>query len=253
MKYNPVSQEIEFDSPLERAVIIDRPNRFIVNVEVDGELVRAHCPVTGKIGGLELSGLPCLVSRAPVNSKRTTTHTLEAIAVEDFSSEAFQWIGVNQTRVNRFVEVALERGLLGVIPEFQNFTTLQREPSYRSSRLDFLLDGKTFVEVKMPVKNLQVDIPDTVAHSTPAATGTDRMLKQVRDLMAALKHGKKAVLLTVFVYDNPGFVIPKAHNSIYKETVKTLTLAKTMGLARWQVNFSISETGVRVEKVVQQS
>lgn len=250
MKYTVQEGSIRFDSPLLRGVIRERPNRFIMWVELDdGSTVKAHCPVTGIIGGLKLSGLPCLLSEAAASVKRSTTHTVEAIAVQPYTSPDFQWIGINQNMVNRYVETFIREGQLKKIPQFREIQSIKREPKLGSSRLDFLINDHIYVEVKTPIKNLQIVIPSTVERVEPAATGTERMLRQVGDIVTAMKAGDKGLLLTVFMYDNPGFKIPKAHNSIYSETVKAMTAAKAAGLDQRQINLAIDERGVYLRKV----
>jgi len=62
---------LTFPSRLLRGTVLARPNRFTMRVRLEdsGEVVDAHCPVTGSLGGLGLAafdgaGVPCLLSRA---------------------------------------------------------------------------------------------------------------------------------------------------------------------------------------------
>lgn len=48
---------LAFQNPLRYGIIRARPNRFIMNVEVDGNVVEAHCPATGRIGGLTFTDI----------------------------------------------------------------------------------------------------------------------------------------------------------------------------------------------------
>lgn len=241
---------ITFPTPLTRGTIINRPNRFIVNVALEsGEELRVHCPVTGSIGGIRLDGLPCLISAAEGNlAKRSTTHTLEAIAMKE--SDPMEWIGVNQNMANRYIEALLRANLLP-IPTLSTVNTLKREPTLGANRLDFLVNGNIYVEVKTPVKNLQVEIPEGVEVLTTAATGTNRMLSQVREITKELQgeRGSKAVLITLFMYDNPGFVVPRNHNSIYSETGQAIADSAEAGLERWQVNLLFHDDRVELDQV----
>ena len=241
---------IKFDTPLMEGTILSRPNRFVVHVKDErGEELRVHCPATGSIGGIRLDGLPCLISRAEEGSKRSTQYTLEAIAMERKSP--MEWIGVNQNMANRYIE-ALLRGNLLPIPTLSSVKTLKREPTLGSNRLDFLVNGNIYVEVKTPVKNLQVEIPEGVEVLTTAATGTTRMLSQVREITKELRgeRGSKAVLITLFMYDNPGFVVPSGHNAIYSETGLALADSAEAGLERWQVNLEFGVDSVRLDRVL---
>lgn len=52
---------LPFDHALRFGIIRSRPNRFKMMVDIGGDLVEAHCPATGRIGGLTFIDI---VSRA---------------------------------------------------------------------------------------------------------------------------------------------------------------------------------------------
>ncbi|MDX1612128.1 MAG: hypothetical protein R3185_07145, partial [Candidatus Thermoplasmatota archaeon] len=56
---------VSFQGELLEGTFLERPNRFIVRVEVDGEEVKAHCPTSGRIGELTVPGTPFLVRKRP--------------------------------------------------------------------------------------------------------------------------------------------------------------------------------------------
>jgi sugar fermentation stimulation protein A len=118
--------KICFSEPLAQATIIRRPNRFIIDVEVEGTAVACHCPTTGRIGNLVLDGLPCLLSRSH-SSTRKTPYTVEAVSVDPPGAPEPVWIGINQTAANRYVEQALSNGLL------QQIVTAEPSNARRSS------------------------------------------------------------------------------------------------------------------------
>lgn len=69
-----------FTSPLIQARILRRPNRFLMDVELeDGSTAVAHCPSTGSIGGISLDGLPCLLSGPHDLAHRRTEYTVDAL------------------------------------------------------------------------------------------------------------------------------------------------------------------------------
>ncbi|ALV45086.1 hypothetical protein MB46_05760 [Arthrobacter alpinus] len=76
-----IDNTIVFPEELLSGTIIRRPNRFIIDVEIDGEQVSCHCPTTGRIGNLVLDDLPCLLSLSR-NPQRKTPFTVEAISVD---------------------------------------------------------------------------------------------------------------------------------------------------------------------------
>ena len=66
-----------FKEPLIEGTIKSRPNRFIMNVLVDGKVEKSHCPSTGRIGNLKFEEIPCLLSRSH-SPDRKTKYTVEA-------------------------------------------------------------------------------------------------------------------------------------------------------------------------------
>ncbi|MEV6424889.1 DNA/RNA nuclease SfsA [Streptomyces sp. NPDC051662] len=233
--------KILFPEPLVAATVVRRPNRFIIDVEVEGTTIACHCPTTGRVGNLVLDGLPCLLSRAE-NSARKTPYTVEAVSVTEPGTGALAWIGINQTAANRYVEQALAHRLL---PEVVTTTTVRREQFLGKSRLDFLVNEDTYIEVKTPLENLQVALGDHIrTRPQSPLRSTDRFVKHIGELGRSLAEHERAILLVCFLYDNPGFqVLPSTHHSSVKTEVTT---ALQRGVEIWQINFQLDPTGVRV-------
>jgi sugar fermentation stimulation protein A len=233
--------KIHFPEPLTRATIIRRPNRFIIDVDVEGTAVSCHCPTTGRIGNLVLDGLPCLLSRSQ-SSTRKTPYTVEAVSVDPAGTAEPAWIGINQTAANRYVEHALSSGLL---PQIVTAKTVQREKFLGRSRLDFLVNRDTYVEVKTPLDNLQVTLGDHIhTRARPPLAATDRLVKHIAELGRSLDAHERAILLVCFLYDNPGFQVQKS--SHHSEVKAQVAQAVKRGVEIWQVNFELDQTGVRV-------
>lgn len=249
----PFSSSLEsgkfvFERQLLNAEIVNRPNRFIVNVRLpDGAEVEAHCPTTGGIGGWEISGLRCLIS-GPFEGARRTRFGLEALEIP-LRNNTTELVGINQNAANRYVEASLLSGhfleAVGPIRE------LRRERKLGSARIDFNVDNEEFLEVKTPLNRINLDslVPQKKSGygSSGNLSSVDRLIKHVRELTSALEAGQKAILLTCFIYDAPPFDPPKI--SGYSEIFEVLEKAKNAGLERWQVNYSIDKTGVEFKKL----
>jgi sugar fermentation stimulation protein A len=139
-------RRFEFSQQLIGGLIKSRPNRFIMNVEIDGKIEKCHCPTTGKVGNLVFQNVPCLLSKSN-NRERKTPYTVEAFLWEYGKDRRKSWIGINQTAVNRYVEHFLKAGLFNDTGE-----PVHREQTLGSSRLDFRI-GRCYIEVKMPLSN----------------------------------------------------------------------------------------------------
>jgi sugar fermentation stimulation protein A len=232
---------IYFAEPLTQAAIVRRRNRFVIDVDLDGAVVGCHCPTTGRIGTLVLDGLPCLLS-ASRNSARATPCTVEAISVDPPGTRRPAWIGINQNAANRFVEQALTHQML---PAMVTAGTLRREQVLGHSRLDFLVNGHTYIEVKTPLDNLQVTLGGHIqTRPGPPLDSTGRLVRHIGELGESLAACQRAILLICFLYDNPGFQVqPSRHHAAVKAQVSE---AIRQGVEIWQVNFQLDDTGVRV-------
>lgn len=233
-----------FEAPLLEARVLKRPNRFIVLAELDGKEVEVHCPTTGSIGGWLLDGLNCLVSGPYPTSHRRTAYTLEALEVP-LADGSKSYVGINQNQANRYVEASALSGLFEeAIGEFQS---LRAEKKHGAARIDFNINGDTFLEVKTPLKLINLDtlVPakSTGYGSVAGPASTERLLRHVKELTAALEEGQKAILLSCFIYDAPRFDPPT--NSAYTELSTALQAARRAGLESWQVNYEIDGEGVR--------
>jgi len=195
-----------FDSPLTEALLIERPNRYVAQVALsDGTVHRSHVPVGGRIGGLTLDGLPCLIS-GPYEG-RTTSHTVEAIGSHfDQSDPQFQWIGINQTASNRYVGSLLRADLLPELTRGLPASTVKAERKLAGKRIDFSLGAgdppELWVEVKTPLISLDTPLDPALPIKTDFSDGgpSARMPEQFIELAKELERGSRVVFLGVFSY-----------------------------------------------------
>jgi sugar fermentation stimulation protein A len=233
------SKTLIFDRPLEVGRIVARPNRFIMQVEKDGETHTCHCPSTGKIGNLVLDGLPCLLSKSS-DPSRKTSHTVEAISVNNAQS----WIGINQNAANRYVEYFFRNGFLDEIAP--NGHQILREQKVGSSKLDFKIEN-TYIEVKTPLKFLLLDDDELNIPGDKECTSFERFIRHLAELSEHLHEHERSALLTCFLYDAPTFRAPKPteKNKIIRDAV--LKAART-GVKMWQINMNVDQRGVHLLK-----
>jgi len=223
-----------FSHPLEEGRIISRPNRFVMLVNVKGRTLRCHCPTTGRLGDLDLRGLPCLYSTSR-GDKRKTAHTVEAIALSVAANGP--WVGINQTAANRYVEFFLKEGALSRMAKGE----VRREVQLGDSRIDFLV-GDDYVEVKTPLITLPVgDGVGTVRHSR--FDSFDRLIKHLGELRKSLASGGRAVIALCYLYDARPFVPPRV-NKTNRRILFAAKRAEKAGVERWQVNMKVDKEGV---------
>ena len=157
-----------------RGTLIERPNRFVALVEVNGEVKRAHVSDTGRLGELLERGAPVLLSPNP---KGKLDYKFVAVKKEE------DWVLLNTSVHSIIARKVLERGLLGFKPK-----TIKPEFNFGNSRIDFLLDENFLLEVKgcNLVENGICLFPDVP---------TERGKKHLKELTAALRKGFRAGLL----------------------------------------------------------
>lgn len=199
---------LRFPEPLIEAQLIERPNRYVAETALfaDGTVQRAHVPVGGRIGGLTLDGLPCLLS-GPYEG-RSTDYTVEAIGSHfDRSDLDFQWIGINQTASNRYVGSLLKAGLLPKLTDGFRLSTLKPEQKLGGKRIDFSLGGsepaeQLWIEVKTPLIELNTELDGSLPIKTDFAEGapSGRMPEQFEELAKIVEAGGRVIFLGVFGY-----------------------------------------------------
>lgn len=230
-----------FTEPLTEGLIIERKNRFIFLIEINGKQELAHCPSTGSIGGILFKNNPCLVS-VHNNLNRKTKYTVEAFSLSKPNDNHKDWIGINQTAANRYVEHFLKTH------QFNNMIDskkeILREKKLGDSRLDFLVDDN-FIEVKTPLIKLQCAIPSYIELKIQKAFSSfDRLTKHIRSLADSLDSHQQAIMLTVFLYDNK-VGIPKVGGNV-EEINEAFSYAWKKGVQSWTCNMKITPTGVEL-------
>lgn len=232
-----------FSEPLQEGVILARPNRFIMDVELDGQKLRCHCPVVSRIGGLDLAGRPCLVSDSH-NPKRKFAHSVEAFSLARPDDNPKSWIGINQNASNRHVEYFLAHGAFDEVTG--PVQTLRREVPLGDSRLDFLVNDELYLEVKTPLVQIQTEVPDYVPRLPDAPfNSTDRAMRHLRELAASLESHERAIVLYCLYYDNFGFRY--YHGTTYDEVMSTVDACSKAGVELWQADFEVTPAGVRLK------
>lgn len=206
-------------------------------VRAGGRTLRCHCPTTGRLGDLNLSGLPCLISASDSRSRKTH-HTVEAIST---SGKGNSWVGVNQTAANRYFEFFLRSGALRRLARGK----VQREVKLGRSRIDFLV-GDTYIEVKTPL--IMLPGGDQVRKVKRSRFDSfDRLIRHFGELQGSLAAGMKAKIVLCFIYDANPFV-PPPPDGTNERILAAAKAAETAGVERWQVNLKIDQGGVSLIK-----
>lgn len=160
---------------------LDRPNRFVAHVEINGGVEVCHVKNTGRCRELLTPGATVYLERA-ANPQRKTRFDL--VAVE----KGALLVNMDAQAPNRVFREFAERGEL-----WRELTGIRAEYTWGDSRFDFLLEdrqGPIFVEVK------GVTLEDDGLARFPDAP-TQRGVKHLRGLMRAVEQGYRAAVFFV--------------------------------------------------------
>ncbi len=169
---------------------VDRPNRFIANVIINGKTEVCHVKNTGRCKELLIKGATVYLQKSN-NPNRKTKYDLIAV------QKGARLINMDSQIVNY---VALE-----YLPQiFDNIIYVKPECKYGNSRFDIYVETETdkiFIEVKGVTLEFDgvVRFPDAP---------TERGVKHLKELQKAITEGYKAFVMFVVQMDNVQYFEP---------------------------------------------
>ena len=165
-----------------KAVFINRLNRFIANVEIDGHSETVHVKNTGRCKELLIPGCEVWLT-APDSPGRKTKYDL--VALRKSTGILFN---IDSQAPNKVVKEWLEgEGYDKVIPEY----------TYGASRIDFYMEKGT-EKYLMEVKGCTLE-ENGIGYFPDAPT--ERGVKHIHELIDARKAGCNAILAFVIQMD----------------------------------------------------
>ena len=233
-----------FHNRLVEGLIKSRPNRFIMEVEVDGAICRCHCPVTGCIGSIRFEDIPCLLSKGVEGRK--TPYTVEAISLDPLSCREKKWVGINQVRVNDYIAYFLRENAFNRM--FPAVETVEREVKLGNSRIDFLVNSHDYLEVKTPLEDLPCAGHPKYKARSNVPVSPDRLIKHFGDAGDAIQSGFRSLFLLCFMYDAPPFKKAPTANPKSQQIAAAVRLAQARGVENWQTNLAFDADGVSLRE-----
>lgn len=164
-----------------RAVFLDRPNRFIAHVDLNGQTETVHVKNTGRCKELLIPGTEVILEES-VNPARKTKYDLICV------NKSGRWINMDSQVPNKAAAEWIRAGRL-----FPEEVTLKTEKVYGNSRFDIYVESpcrKAFIEVK------GVTLEENDIAGFPDAP-TQRGVKHVEELIRCQEDGYEAYLLFV--------------------------------------------------------
>ena len=166
---------------LSDAKFIKKYNRFLCDIEINGEVVFCHIPNTGRLSELLFEGNPVKVRYVGHPNRKTDYELLLA-------QKNNQWYSVDSRMPNALVK---EWAAAGLIPQWHG-SSLKSEKTYGQSRFDFQISGALngYIEVK------GVTLEKAGVGYFPDAP-TERGKKHLQELMNASAEGLYSAVVFV--------------------------------------------------------
>ena len=175
-----------------------RPNRFIAEVEVDGNLEIAHVPNTGRCKELLVEGAVVWLKPSD-NPNRKTKFSLHFVENKNVL------VSLYSQQANSIVYDAI---LNGKIKELVGYSIHQREKTVDSSRIDIYLESENqqcYVEVKgvTLIVDGEARFPDAP---------TERGAKHLKELIKLKQEGNRCVVFFLIQHPAGKFFRPNWEN-----------------------------------------
>ena len=223
-------------SNIVKAEFVSRPNRFIANVLVDGNLTAVHVKNTGRCRELLVKGATVYLFKSD-SEKRKTTYDL--VAVEKTTKNGILLINMDSSAVNDVLENWLPRSGL-----FSHAAVFKREVTYRSSRFDFFVtDGEKRIFIE--AKGVTLERDGTV--SFPDAP-TERGVKHLCELEEAVKDGYGAFVIFLVQMEKADRFIP--NDLTHKEFGDTLRRVSQNGVVPLAMTSVVTPDSITVDQSI---
>ncbi len=195
-----------------KASFIERPNRFIANILLNGEKQVCHVKNTGRCKELLVPDAEIYIEESD-NPNRKTRFDLITV------KKGNRLVNMDSQAPNKVAAQWLEQNR-----PFGQITYLKAEYKYKSSRFDFYFETenqKAFAEVKGVTleNNNVVSFPDAPSQ---------RAVKHLNELMSALDEGYKCYVIFVVQMKDVAYFEPNYEN--HPEFAETLKLAREKGV-----------------------
>lgn len=188
---------------------VKRLNRFVAEVEIDGEKLLCHIKNTGRCRELLKEGVTVYLEKSS-NAQRKYQYSLVSVRKGE------RLVNMDSQAPNKAVYEFLKSGRL-----FENITFIKPESTYKKSRFDFYAEyggKKAFIEVK------GVTLENDGVVSFPDAP-TERGARHLEELCECIKEGYEAHIFFAVQMKDVLYFTPNGEN----DPKFKLTLLKAAG------------------------
>ena len=216
---------------------IERPNRFIAKVEINGETETVHVKNTGRCKELLQRGNTVYLEKSD-NPARKTKYDLVAVEKKQ-EDKPDLLINMDSQIPNAVAEEWLRKGNI-----FSEKSVIRREVKYGNSRFDlYIEDGerKAFLEVK------GVTLENNGVAMFPDAP-TERGVKHINELIKCIADGYEAYILFVIQMKEIRLFTPNYET--HAKFGEALCEAEKAGVKIMAVDCVVTEESIEIDSLI---
>ena len=225
---------MDLGDDLVEGIFLERVNRFLARVEVDGQEVDVHVANSGRMKELFVPGWRVLV-RPVSGDHRKTKFDLVLVDMGNALASADA----------RMPNPLLAEGVAnGHLQQFAGYTDMRREVIFGDSRLDLMLEGPLglcYIEAK------SVTLVTNGIGLFPDAPST-RGAKHLRTLETVLEAGHRAAV--VFVVQRPDASAFATSDPSDPDLADALRSAVAAGVEAYAYNCEVTERSIRLDQAL---
>lgn len=218
---------------IKKGRFINRPNRFIANIEIDGKIEVCHVKNTGRCKEILTPDAEVFVQESD-NPCRKTKYDLISVL------KGRRHINIDSQVPNKVFHEWLLKGFL-----FEGITLIKPESKYKNSRFDFYVEterDKIFIEVKGVTleQNNIVLFPDAP---------TERGVKHINELIQCIEEGYKAYLIFIIQMKDVNYFTPNSYT--HREFADAVKFAQSKGVNILALDCKVEAESIEVSDWVE--
>ena len=218
---------------IQKARFLNRPNRFIAHIDIDGKTEVCHVKNTGRCRELLTDNATVFVQKSDNLDRKTKYDLISVLKGEKL-------INMDSQIPNQvFGEWAQNSGFFGEIK------LLKAEKTFENSRFDFYIEtdnDKIFVEVK------GVTLEQDGVVMFPDAP-TERGVKHINELCRCIDNRYKAYIFFIIQMDNVKYFTP--NRKTHPQFADALKAAAEKGVGVYALDCKVSENSIAADKFVE--
>jgi len=218
---------------IQKARFLNRPNRFIAHIDIDGKTEVCHVKNTGRCRELLTENATVFVQKSDNPNRKTKYDLISVLKGEKL-------INMDSQIPNKvFGEWAQNSGFFGEIK------LLKAEKTFENSRFDFYIETdneKIFVEIK------GVTLEQDGVVMFPDAP-TERGVKHINELCRCIDNGYKAYIFFIIQMDNVKYFTP--NRKTHPQFADVLKAAAEKGVGVYALDCKVSENSIAADKFVE--